>query len=231
MNLLLEHMNTRIFCDRIQCSSYEQGLTTHCSRVFPTVIDLLFSNYDNHYDMVESRDKNLYVKQRLVAIATDIDEMKDSKYDNFSYLKCMNPTLIQQGLQSANAVSALLYLGDLYDTTMNVYIESSMLKVVTCVKDRKAYNILYTADGKWKDMNEADDGFQEGQLTDLGQCLTLDVNTRDIYKKYLLPMGKYKVKELADVANSMNISLEVDGKKKIKKQLYDDINTYQLNLS
>ena len=114
MNLLVEHMNTRVFCDRIKCSSYEQGIQTCGSRMFPTVIDLLFSSWDNHYDMVEPRDKHLYVKQRLVEIATDIDEMRDSKYDNFSYLKCMNSTLIQQGLQSMKAVSALLYLGDFY---------------------------------------------------------------------------------------------------------------------
>ena len=143
----------------------------------------------------------------------------------------MNSTLIQQGLQTMKSASALLYLGDYYDVTVNVFIESSMLKVVTCAKDRNEYNIIYTVDGKWKELNEVDTGFQEGQFEDLGTCLTLDVNTREIYKKYLQPMGKYKVQELNDLAKSMNISLDKDGKKKIKKQLYDDINSYQLNLS
>ena len=53
---------------------------------------------------------------------------------------------------------------------------------------------------------------------------------KDIYKKYLQPIGKYKIQELIDLANSMNIPLGVNGKKKVKAQLYDDINLYQLNI-
>jgi len=233
MELLLKHTTTRVFCDGIQSSPYEQGLQDCSNPLFPTIINLFFSNFDHHYAIIESRDKDLYGKQRLIEIVTDIDEKKASNYDKFTYLGCMNPTLIQQGLQSMKSVSSLLYLGDYYNVTPVVFIESSMLKVVTSAKERNKFNILYTLGGKWKevtDVDTVDDKFQEGQFEDLGTCLTLDVSTRDIYIKYLQSVGKYKVQELIDVAKSMNISLEKDGKKKIKKQLYDDINSYQLNL-
>ena len=142
----------------------------------------------------------------------------------------MNPTLIQYGLQSMKNVSALLYLSDYYGITTNIFIESIMVKVITSVKERKEFNILYTSSGKWTEMNLALDKFSDGEFEDLGTCLTLDVTTGDIYKKYLQPIGKYKAQELSDIAKSMNVSLDKDGKKKIKKQLYDDINFYQLNL-
>ena len=231
MDILYKHMNTRLFCDRIHNSSYEQKhQKCNNNQSFSTMIDIFFSNFDHHYVMVEPKDKSLYTRQRLVEIATDIDENKDSKYDNFTYLKCMNSALIQYGLQAMKNVSALLYLSDYYGVTTNIFIESTMLKVVTSVKERKVFNVLYTSRGKWSIMDSESDKFKDGVFDDLGTCLTLDVPTRDIYKKYLLPIGKYKVQQLIDIAKDMNLSLDKDGKKKVKKQLYDDINFYQLNL-
>jgi len=180
--------------------------------------------------MVGNKDKELYVNQLLVDIATKIDEDRQNKYDVFTYSKCMNPTLIQQGLQSMNSISALLYLGDYYSVTINVHIESSMIKVRTCEKIRDEFNILYTSDGKWKELSTGSDSFKEGSFKDLGNCFVLDVTTKDIYKKYLNPIGKYKVQELIDIAKSMNLSLEKNGKKKVKKELYDNINFHHLNV-
>ena len=44
------------------------------------------------------------------------------------------------------------------------------------------------------------------------------------------PIGKYKSPELIQIAKDMGLPLVKDGKKKVKKELYDDINLYQLNL-
>ena len=83
--------------------------------------------------------------------------------------------------------------------------------------------------GKWSELTE-EPPFTEGEFTCLGECVVLDVDTKDVYKKYLNPIGKYKAPELIEIAKSMNIPIETDGKKKVKKTLYDDINIYQLNL-
>ena len=46
-----------------------------------------------------------------------------------------------------------------------------------------------------------------------------------IFKPYLKPLAKYKVKELEQIATDLSISLKDNqGKKKLKKQLYDEIN-------
>ena len=230
MDLITKHANHKTFCDRIQSSSYEQGLQNNNIPAYPSIIELFFSNFDHHFSMIESKDKDLYVKQLIVKIAGDIDEKADSNYNNFSYLKCMNPTLIQQGLQSMKSVSALLYLSDIYNVSTNVYIEKQVVKITTSDKIRKEFNIMYTSDGKWRELETIPDNFKEGIFEDLGNGLTLDVSTKDIYKKFLNPIGKYKAAELIDIAKGMNISLEKNGKKKVKKELYDDINLYQFNL-
>lgn len=228
MDLLSKFTKDKIYSDRINPSSYEQGGTIDTKPMFPSIIDLFFSVYDHHYILVENKDKQLYVKQRLMNIATEIDEDKSHKYDKFNYMKYMNPTLIQQGLQAMNTVSALLYLSDYYGITTNVYLQTPMLKVVTSEKTRTEFNIVYTAECKWSEIDVVTD-YKDGSFEDLGLGLTLDVKTRDIYKKYLNPISKYKSPELIEIAKEMNLPLDKGGKKKVKKELYDDINLYQLN--
>ena len=233
MDLLTKFTKDKFFSDRIHPSSYEQGKHTNSKQVFPSILDLFFSVYDHHYSFIENKDKQLYVKQLIMNIATEIDENKQHKYDNFNYLKCMNPTLIQQGLQAMNTVSSLLYLSDYYGVTTNVYLETPMLKVATSEKTRKEFNIVYNVDCKWSEIDVVIDvvtDYKDGSFEDLGLGLTLDVNTPNIYKKYLNPIGKYKSPELIEIAKEMNLPLDKDGKKKVKKELYDDINLYQLNL-
>mgnify|MGYP006077190199 CR=1 FL=1 len=229
MDLLSKFTKDKIYSDHINPSSYEQGINIDSKPMFPSIIDLFFSVYDHHYILVENKDKQLYVTQLIMNIATEIDEDKSHKYDNFNYLKCMNPTLIQQGLQAMNTVSALLYLSDYYGVTTHVYLQKPMLKVVTSEKSRTEFNIVYTTDCKWSEIDVLTD-YKDGSFEDLGLGLTLDVKTRDIYKKYLNPIGKYKSPELIEIAKEMNLSLDNKGKKKVKKELYDDINLYQLNL-
>jgi hypothetical protein len=226
MDLLSKFPSSKIYCDRINNSSYEQSI--NINKVYPSIIDLFFYNFDHHYSLIENKDKKMYVKQLLVNIATQIDEDKVNKYDKFNYLKCMNPTLIQQGLQKSKTVSCLLYLSDYYNVTTNVYFDESKSYVVTSDKDRKKFNILFK-DNKWSELTNLPD-YKLSDFNILSEGLILDVKSKDIYKKYLNPIGKYKAQELIDIAKEMGIPLENNGKKKVKKDLYNDINIYQLNL-
>jgi hypothetical protein len=231
MDLLTRFTKDKVYCDRINESSYTQSKQTskQTSLIFPTIIDLFFSCFDHHYSLIENKDKQLYVKQLLMSIATEIDEDKSNKYDNFNYLKCMNSTLIQQGLQSMNTVSCLLYLSDYYGVTTHVYVESSKSLIVTSDKVRKTFYIHFK-DNKWSELTGELPDYKQGEFKDLGEAFVLDVKTKDIYKKYLNPIGKYKSPELIQIAKDMGLPLVKDGKKKVKKELYDDINMYQLNL-
>ena len=229
MDLLTKHDKGKTFCDSITTSSYLQNSTKKSEPVYSTIVDLFFSCFDPHYSLIENKDKQLYIKQLLVSIATEIDEDKSNKYDNFNYLKCMNSTLIQQGLQSMNTVSCLLYLSDYYGVTTHVYVESLKSLIVTSDKVRKEFHIKFS-NNKWSELTGELPEYKQGEFKDLGEAFVLDVKTKDIYKKYLNPIGKYKSPELIQIAKDMDIPLVKDGKKKVKKELYDDINLYQLNL-
>jgi len=245
MDLLSKYDKGRAYSDRISTSAYlQEGQllqefnmhqksalsqeVTENNLVFPTIVDLFFSCFDHHYSLVENKDKQLYMKQLIMNIATEIDEDKSHKYDNFNYLKCMNSGLIQQGLQTMKTVSCLLYLSDYYGVTTHVYLGQSEQHINTSDKDRKEFNVLFK-DNKWSELSSKPN-YKEGEFKSLGTGLVLDVTTKDIYKKYLNPIGKYKAPELVEIAKGMNLPLERDGKKKVKKEMYDDINFYQLNL-
>ena len=229
MDLLTKHDKGKTFCDSITTSSYLQNSTKKSEPVYSTIVDLFFSCFDPHYSLIENKDKQLYIKQLLVSIATEIDEDKSNKYDNFNYGKSINSTLIQQGLQSMNTVSCLLYLSDYYGVTTHVYVESLKSLIVTSDKVRKTFYIHFK-DNKWSELTGELPDYKQGEFKDLGEAFVLDVKTKDIYKKYLNPIGKYKSPELIQIAKDMDIPLVKDGKKKVKKELYDDINLYQLNL-
>lgn len=232
MDLLTKHDKGKTFCDSITTSSYLQDFqnsTKKSEPVYSTIVDLFFSCFDPQYSLIENKDKQLYVKQLLVSIATEIDEDKSNKYDNFNYLKCMNSTLVQQGLQSMNTVSCLLYLSDYYGVTTHVYVESLKSLIITSDKVRKEFHIKFS-NNKWSELTDKLSDYKQGDFKDLGEAFVLDVKTKDIYKKYLNPIGKYKSPELIQIAEDMDIPLVKDGKKKVKKELYDDINFYQLNL-
>ena len=240
------------YCESITPSKYEQcidsTIKSSTDKSFSTLdqsnnisntvisyndISILFIGlFDPTSSIIEKKDFPIYSVQLLIDIATKIDEQSDTNYDKFNYNKYMNSTLIQQGLQSKNNISSLLYLSDYYGVSTNVYIASSKLKIRTCDKNRKELNIIYHQ-GKFTDLSESvttiNDSYKEGTFKDLGECFVLDTPTKDVYKKYLQPIGKYKVSELTELAIERGISLDSSGKKKIKKQLYDDINVYELN--
>jgi RNA polymerase sigma-70 factor (ECF subfamily) len=56
-----------------------------------------------------------------------------------------------------------------------------------------------------------------------------DYKNLEAYATHLESISKYKSPELVDKAKSVNIPIESNGKKKVKKQLYDEINMYYLN--
>ena len=228
MDLLSKLNNTKDYCHLIKSGSYEQRVTcVPIKKVYQNINQLFMDRFDPTCSILDEKEKDVYSKQRLVEIATDIDEKRDTKYDNFNYNKSMKANTIQIGLQSPNQLSTLLYLSDIYNVTASIYIDKSQKKVVSSKKERNQFHILYR-DGTFMELDDGLD-FEEGSYEDLGECLVLNVKSIDIYNTHLQSIGKYKSPELIDIAKSLGIPLETNGKKKVKKQLYDDINLYYLN--
>ena len=129
MNLLSNLPTKYDYTRRIQSSSYEQTIdklvpekqSTNVS--FHDICSLFISSFDPTCQLLESKEKPMYINQRLIELATEIDESVETAYTYFKYSKLMKPTFIQQSLQLKNQLSSLLYLSDLYKVTTHVYLK------------------------------------------------------------------------------------------------------------
>lgn len=233
MDLLSNHMSTKVFCDTISNSEFQQRIhKKNPPKLFPTMVDLLFTHYDHHYSMVESKDKILYMKQRLIELGSLVEDNPSEYYDKFKYNNKMNVSTIQHGLQGIEYVSTLLYLSDLYKLGTIVYLESKGEKIIISDKNYTPFHLIYTSKGKWYTVDAVSKTLEDYNETDFNQlsnCLNLNISTKNVYKKFLGGISTYKLPELVSLATQRNIPLMKDGKKKIKKVLYDDINLYELN--
>ena len=73
----------------------------------------------------------------------------------------------------------------------------------------------------------------KGELSSLNSVIVNDVNdvnNDNIYQNHLKSLSNYKVGELKELASKLNINDTINGKEKTKKDLYDEINLYHLNL-
>ena len=229
MELLSNLKSSKNYCESIRSSSFTQQISPYPkTKVYQNINDLFMDRFDPTCSILEEKDKPVYRKQRIIEIATDIDEKKETKYDKFQYSpKYMKSSVIQTGLQIPNSLSSVLYLGDLYKVTPVIHLDTIKIKVTTSKKTRDHFHILYT-DGAFMEIDTPSE-FKEGSYTHLGECFILNITDLSVYANYLNPISKYKAPELIEIAQKVQIPLEVNGKKKVKKQLYDDINLYYLN--
>lgn len=229
MEVLINLQSKRDYCETIKPSSYEQSINTSPkTKAYQNINNLFIDHYDPTCSILDEKEKEVYTKQRIVEIATDIDEKSDTHYTNFNYSKrSMKSSLIQTGLQTPNNLSSVIYLGDLYKVTPIIYIDHLKLKIITSCKDRCNLHILYR-DGAFTTLDDIPD-FKPGTYENLKECFVLNLKNLDVYNTPLQPISKYKMPELVEIAENNNIPLHVHGKKKVKKQLYDDINVYYIN--
>ena len=59
---------------------------------------------------------------------------------------------------------------------------------------------------------------------DLKNILDYNINVNDIYLKYLKSISNYKIQDLMDIAEKHNIDVKINGKKRTKLDLYNEIN-------
>ena len=70
--------------------------------------------------------------------------------------------------------------------------------------------------------NPSEKEFELNSLEDLSEILKIDASIM-IFKSKLEGISKYKLKDLENMCKEHNIDIMKNGKKKLKKQLYDDI--------
>jgi len=153
-------------------------------------------------------------------------EIASSIIPKENYTKKFSVSLIQNGFQSKNVFSSILYLNEFYKIHCIIYNEDTNQYYRTSLKNYDPLYCVYKNDS-WFIMNEVtvDTKHFSNDMNGLDTILTMDMKDIYIYKPYLMPITKYKLKDLEEIAKDEDISLNgTTGKKKLKKQLYDDIN-------
>lgn len=199
---------------------------------YTTINELFLSLYDPNFSLLPSKEKSLYVKQKYLQIATDIDEKSREVYERFNYTNKFKKILIQRGLQLSNHLSTVLYFNDLYCINSILIFKNERKYYQTSKKDKELVYLLYDeTDQKWSLGSENDIlECNKEEISSLKTVIINDVNNDNIYQNHLKSLSNYKVGELKELASKLNISDMINGKKKTKKNLYDDINLYHLNL-
>ena len=86
-------------------------------KIYNTLEELILLNYD--YNSLLNENTKIYIDQRKIKIASEIDENSDKYYDKFKYSKLLRKSLIQQGLQKKDSLSTIIYLSDIYNLVLS----------------------------------------------------------------------------------------------------------------
>ena len=188
------------------------------SNSYKTLEELIIYTYD--HNSILNDNTQLYIEQVKLKLATDIDEKSSDKYEKFKYSKKMKKNLIQNGLQKIDTISSIIYLGDIFSTDIIIKTNDNYYQLVNRKRDK--FFVEYK-DGLWRSIKKQEYSLEES-IEYLQNILNFNINPGDIYIKYLKPISNYKIQELMDIAEKHSIDVKINGKKKTKKQLYEEIN-------
>ena len=180
------------------------------------------------YQTLEDNMKKQFIIDEKLTIASSINIFSKDKSKN-PFIRKWNLKLVQTGLQNLNYLSSIIYLNEFFKINTIIYNEADQKFYKTTYKNYEPLYCVYK-NNSWFLMDPPKDkeNMVFSDIKDLDKILTFDIDTLMIYKPYLDSLSKYKLKELEDLANNFNISLTTQaGKKKLKKDLYDEINLKQ----
>ena len=207
------------YTQKIRTSKYTEGNMQLVKKGKEDICEIIIGKNEINYDSMEENKKKQFIVSSKLNIASLVE--KEDKY-----IKSFSPSLIQKGLQEKNVLSSVLYLNEFYKVKCIIYNQDTNKYYQTTMRDYEPLICTYK-NGSWFPGKE-DTINEYSDINDLSHILTMDIDWM-IFKSYLKPIGKYKVKELEQIANNLDISFkDSQGKKKLKKQLYDEINLKHL---
>ena len=188
------------------------------------ICEIIIGSNEIEYNSIEKSHLESFIKKKKLSIADDITI-------NEKYIKKFSPSLIQNGLQMINYLSSILYLNEFYKINTIIYNENTKKYYSTSFKDYPPLLCIYK-NNSWFQKNDIDHLPMINtmhDINDLKHILVIDIDCM-IFKPYLKSLSSYKVKELEQLCINKGIDLFKNNKKKLKKQLYDEINLLHLNL-
>lgn len=181
------------------------------------ISEIIIGNNEIDFISIEDDHKKQYIINKKLQIASDVQK------DN-SFTKKFTVSLIQNGLQNMNYLSSILYLNHYYKIHCIIYNQDTNKYYQTTMKNYPKLICIYK-DNKWKKLDkELPNDINYSDIQELNQILNIDTDWM-IYKSYLQNISKYKLPDLEKIAQENDISLVNEkGKKKLKKELYNEIN-------
>ena len=207
------------FSKKIKESKYTEGRQGIQKKGVDDICEIIIGNNEIEYSSYETPQKSSFILKKKLEIASNVISKEN-------YSKQFTTSLIQGGFQNKNVFSSILYLNEFYKIQCIIYNGDTDKYYKTSLKHYEPLYCVYK-NNSWFTTNEVmmDPTKISSDINDLNTILTIDINTLLIYKPYLMPITKYKLKDLEKIAKDHDILIVNDtGKKKLKKQLYEDIN-------
>ena len=221
MNTILENISyNKQYINDIVKSKYTQKIQTERVERYKKLEDLIIYTYD--VDSILEKNNKLYLDNKKLELASELSETFNN-YTLFNYSKRLKKSEIQSGLQKSNTLTTIFYLSDIYDISIIIYFRDKYYKL----SEKKRTDIYVEYRDGWSVVLEKDIKIP-GELCELHDIIDLNIDTLDVYNRYLKPISNYKIAELIEIANEINIPIENDGKRKRKHELYDEINKSKL---
>jgi len=235
--------NTDNYSKKIEINNYTQGeneekVNTNILKT-KNILEIILSTKDYNYQILENTEKTNYVLKKSLELSTFLD----LNYDNYNYNKRkFNKTNICNSLQKSNQLSSIFFYNDYYG--INIIICNKLNDCTkyfkTCVKELEKVFILYD-DGKFSLLQETPEIIMFNSIDEkmgpvddpyyaLSKVIHFDIKPDNIiYNLSLKPIASYKADEIINLAKENNLVLtKSNGKKKTKKELYDEINLAKL---
>lgn len=221
MNTILETISyNKQYTNNIVISKYTQKIQTERVERYKRLEDLIIYTYD--VDSILEKNNKLYVNNKKLELASELSDTFNN-YVCFNYSKRLKKSEIQSGLQKLNTLTTILYLSDVYDISIIIYCQNKYYKL--CQKKRMDIFVEYR--DSWSVVLEKDIK-TPGELCELQDIIDLNIDTLDVYNRFLKPISNYKIADLIEIAKQNNIPIENEGKRKRKQELYDEINLFKL---
>ena len=194
------------------------------SKKYKSIYELILSIKDNEYQILEMKEKDKYVSDKKIVLCSNVDD----EYNTYNFNKrVLSKSLICANLQKHkdNLLSLILFYNDYFKINIILYHDNKFYK--SGLKDFENVYIECNKNG-WVIKDVSDDNISYESILDLKYFIEQDLKTNFIYNSYLKAISNYKSDELINIAKELNIDLMKNGKKKVKKELYDEINLLKL---
>ena len=223
---LMRFNKNNIYSDKINDSKYLENIyqdKIENKEYFDDISYIFISKYELEYGILSNNEKINYCIKKKIEISE-----KTCDYSN-NYNKKFSEKLISMGLQSENMFSSILFMNDFYKCNLIIYNKDINKFYKTGVKEYEKIYCIFENNRWYHYEPDVTNDINFENINELKNIITMDIDTNMIYNLYLNPISKYKIIDLIKICNDNDINVINDnGKKLLKKELYDKINMYKL---